>query len=80
MKQRYSVLRLIWKLAVPDYGNEPIERLLERSNTLVSELEGNPDISMTGSSKHKKTERLDFYPEPSGRDHFLDYAESQGWI
>lgn len=76
-KQRYSALRFLWKLAVPDYGKEPLEKLLDRSIRSVGDLEGNPDLEF---SAHNHTEKPDFYPEPSGRDHFLDYAEAEGWL
>ncbi|MBH3420128.1 hypothetical protein [Pseudomonas putida] len=76
-KQRYATLRFLWKLAVPDYGKEPLGTLLKRSVKLVSELEGDPDIEHTG---YDEVEQPDYYPEPSGRDHFLDYVEAQGWI
>lgn len=76
-KQRYSALRFLWKLAVPDYGKEPLDRLLDRSIRSVGDLEGNPDLEL---STHDHTEEPDFYPEPSGRDHFLDYAEAEGWL
>lgn len=74
-KQRYAALRLLWKLAVPDYGDEPLEKLMDRIGKLTGELEGSPDISV----KYIK-EKTDFYPEPSRCDHFLDYAAAQGWI
>lgn len=76
-KQRYATLRLLWKLAVPDYGKEPIQKLLNRSAKLVGELEGNPDVEFSG---HGETEKPDYYPEPTGRDHFLDFVEAQEWI
>lgn len=76
-KQRFATLRFLWKLAVPDYGKEPIQKLLNRSTKLVGELEGNPDVEFSG---HGKTEKPDYYPQPSGRDHFLDFVEAQDWI
>ncbi|MNN56885.1 hypothetical protein D3C81_1718450 [compost metagenome] len=76
-KQRYATLRLLWKLAVPDYGKEPIQKLLNRSAKLVGELEGNPDVELSG---HGETEKPNYYPEPTGRDHFLDFVEAQEWI
>jgi len=76
-KQRYSALRFLWKLAVPDYGKEPLDRLLGRSIRSVGDLEGNPDLEL---STHDDTEKPNFYPEPSGRDHFLDYVEAEGWL
>ncbi|MDP9522418.1 hypothetical protein [Pseudomonas putida] len=76
-KQRYATLRFLWKLAVPGYGKEPLGTLLKRSVKLVGELEGDFDIDHTG---YDTVEQPDYYPEPSGRDHFLDYAEAQGWI
>lgn len=77
IKQRYATLRFLWKLAVPDYGKEPIQKLLNRSEKLVGELEGNPDVEF---SWHGEIEKPDYYPEPSGRDHFLDFVEAQEWI
>ncbi|GLO20427.1 MULTISPECIES: hypothetical protein [Pseudomonas] len=76
-KQRYATLRFLWKLAVPDYGKEPLEKLLNRSIKLVDELEGISDMEHSG---HGKAEKPDYYPEPSGRNHFLDYIEAQKWI
>ena len=74
-KQRYATLRFLWKLAVPDYGKEPLGTLLKRSAKLVGELEGDPDIEHSG---YDTDEQTDYYPEPSGRDHFLDYVEASG--
>lgn len=77
-KQRYTTLRMLWKLAVPDYGAEPFTKLLKRSRQVVDELTGNvEELQVVQLPQWKKP---DFYPEPSKKDAFLDYAEAQGWI
>ncbi|WP_144939494.1 hypothetical protein [Pseudomonas alabamensis] len=77
-KQRYATLRMLWKLAVPDYGAEPFTKLLKRSRQVVDELTGNvEELQVVQLPQCKKP---DFYPEPSKKDAFLDYAEAQGWV
>lgn len=84
-KQRYAAEQHLIKLSIKGYSPEPIERLLERTANLVAELEGNPDQggsegicpAKTASTKASKLKNI---PEPSGVDHFLDYAERQGWL
>jgi len=78
-KQLYAVEQHLVKLAINGYGNEPVEKLLERTANLVGRLERNPDLEYAESTE-TKADRPSYYPEPSGLDHFLDYAESQGWL
>ncbi|AZO85924.1 hypothetical protein BOO88_25925 [Stutzerimonas stutzeri] len=85
VKQRYAVERHLLKLAVKGYSPEPMEKLLERTVTLVNKLEGTPDTPPPKSGQgygdgSAGKETPDYYPEPSRQDVFLDFAESQGWI
>lgn len=87
-KQGYAAKRHLLKLAVKQYGGEPVEVLMGRTADLVSELEGNRDADPAGVTgitnatglSTAKDEKPEYYPEPSRADHFLDYAESEGWI
>lgn len=83
-KQRYAVRQHLLKLAIRNYGLEPVEKLLERTASLVCELEGNPDLQYTVRSdlndSEATPENSKYYPEPSRLDPFLDFVESQGWI
>lgn len=80
-KQRYAATQYLLKLTVPGYGPEPLEKLMDRSVRQIGELEGCPDIPISKSVHEKlKTDEKDYFPEPSRQDHFLDYAEAQGWI
>lgn len=83
-KQRYAVRQHLLKLAVKRYGEEPLEKLLERTANLVGELEGNPDIQ-AGEDAHRRgtgvsTEAIKYHPEPSRQDAFLDFVQAQGWM
>ncbi|WP_141234559.1 hypothetical protein [Pseudomonas sp. Irchel s3f10] len=85
VKQRYAVERYLLKLAVKNYGKEPIDKLLERTATLVDELEKTPDAPLSKSGQnyggsYAKEDKQDYYPEPPRRDAFLEFVESQGWI
>lgn len=83
-KQRYAVQRYLLKLAVQGYGPEPLEKLLERTATLVGELEGNLDIQASEGTHHAGSEAsievTKYYPEPSRQDAFLDFVQAQGWM
>lgn len=86
-KQRYAAEYHLLKLAVKDYGPEPLDVLLERSATLTNSLEGTPDIplSKSGAQTISGPGNADagfpgYYPEPSRSNPFLDYVESQGWL
>jgi hypothetical protein len=80
-KQRFAVEQYLLKLAVRGYGEEPITRLLARVNTLLDELEGTPDAPLLkNATTHNTSNAEDYFPEPSHRDAFLDFAESQGWL
>ncbi|MBD9599417.1 hypothetical protein IB252_06195 [Pseudomonas sp. PDM10] len=82
-KQRYAVRQYLLKLAVKRYGEEPLEKLLERTATLVGELEGTPDIEAAEDAHRRgtgeSTEAIKYYPEPSRHDAFLDFVQAQGW-
>lgn len=84
-KQHYAAKRHLLKLAVKGCSPEPIERLLERTATLVDALEGTPDASlptsrMADGAGITKAAEAAYFPEPTRHDAFLDFAESQGWI
>lgn len=83
-KQRYAVRQHLLKLAIRNYGPEPVEKLLERTASLICELEGNPDLQYTArpnlNGGNAIPETSKYYPEPSRLDPFLDFVESQGWI
>lgn len=81
-KQRYAVEQHLLKLAITGYHPEPVEKLLERTTNLVGELEGKPDACSAESlgTHQSKTDKPRYFPEPSRIDHFLDYAEQQGWL
>jgi hypothetical protein len=83
-KQYYAVRQHLLKLAIQGYGKEPIQRLLDRTITLVGELEGTPDIPVTDgchqTGARASKEPTKFHPEPTRQDAFLDYVEAQGWI
>ncbi|MNE95137.1 hypothetical protein D3C80_1931860 [compost metagenome] len=64
-------------MAIKGYGNEPLDKLLERSLVLTDSLEGNQDAPMARIAGNKT---LKHHPEPHGIDPFLDYVESQGWL
>lgn len=85
VKQRYAVERHLLKLAVKNYGKEPIDKLLERAATVVDKLEKTPDSPLSKSGQNygnsgDKEHKQDYYPEPPRRNAFLDFVESQGWI
>lgn len=86
-KQRYAAEHHLLKLAVKDYGPEPLDVLLERSATLTNALEGTPDIPLSKSGAqtisgpgNAVADIPAYYPEPSRSSPFLDYVESQGWL
>lgn len=83
-KQHYAVRQHLLKLAVQGYGQEPIQRLLDRTTILVGELEGTPDVPVTDgyhqTGARASKEPTKFYPEPTRQDAFLDFLEAQGWI
>ncbi|MBK5343205.1 hypothetical protein JFU48_17700 [Pseudomonas sp. TH49] len=82
-KQRYAVQQRLLKLAVPGYGAEPLEKLLERTAKLIGELEGNPDIQAPEAVDHAgdgaPAQAAKYFPEPSRKDAFLDFVHAQGW-
>lgn len=80
-KQLYAVEQHLFKLAVKGFGNEPLERLLERSLVLTDLMEGTPDSVMASvKGGNSSGEALEYYPEPRGTNPFLDFVESQGWL
>lgn len=84
-KQSYAVEQHLLCLAFKNYSPEPVERLLARTASLVGELEGAPDLRSAEEMNRTKavsakTDKIKYFPEPSGVDHFLDYAEQQGWL
>lgn len=84
-KQQYAAKRHLLKLAVKGCSPEPIERLLERTATLVDALEGTADASLPTSRMAygpgiTEAAEAAYFPEPTRQDAFLDFAESQGWI
>lgn len=80
-KQYYSVERHLIKLAIKGYDNEPIENLLRRTTIIIGELEGNPDLPLADNgATPEKSGKPKCFREPSGVDHFLDYAERKGWL
>ncbi|WP_157896936.1 hypothetical protein [Pseudomonas putida] len=83
-KQYYAVRQHLLKLAIQGYGQEPVQRLLDRTTILVGELEGTPDIPVTDgchqTGARVSKEPTKFYPEPTRKDAFLDFVEAQGWI
>lgn len=84
-KQSYAVEQHLLSLAFKNYSPEPVERLLARTASLVGELEGAPDLRSAEEMNRTKpvsakTDKTKYFPEPSGIDHFLDYAEQQGWL
>lgn len=80
-KQRYAATQHLLKLTMPGYGPEPLEKLMNRSVKLIGELEGCPDLPISETVlEGLKSDEADYYPEPSHKDHFLDYVEAQGWI
>ena len=86
-KQRYAAEHHLLKLAVKDYGPEPLDVLLERSATLTNALEGTPDILLSkpgvqtiSGPGNADADIPEYYPEPSRSNPFLDYVESQGWL
>lgn len=84
-KQSYAVEQHLLSLAFKNYSPEPVDKLLTRTAGLVGKLEGDPDLrSAEGMDTTKavsaRTDKTNYFPEPSGIDHFLDYAEQQGWL
>lgn len=80
-KQMYAVEQHLFKLAVKGFGNEPLERLLERSLVLTDLMEGTPDAVMASvKGGNSIGEALEYYAEPRGTNPFLDFVESQGWL
>lgn len=80
-KQAWAVEHHLLKMAVKGYGGkEPLAVLLERSLVLTDLLEGTPDVPMTSGKCGWYDEASEYYPEPSKKDPFLDYVESQGWL
>lgn len=83
-KQLYAAKRHLLKLAIRGYGKEPLHMLLERSLALTDALEGTPDapivVDDAGGDGEAVAETLKHYPEPTGINPFLDFAESQGWL
>lgn len=83
-KQLYAVKQHLLKLAIQGYGQEPVQRLLDRTTILVGELEGTPDIPVTDgchqAGARASKEPTKFYPEPTRQEAFLDFVEAQGWI
>jgi hypothetical protein len=75
-KQRYAVERHLLKLAITGYSPEPIEKLLERTATLVGVLEGNPDQPIAASTTAISLSTT----QDSQVGHPLDYAEREGWL
>lgn len=80
-KQMYAARRHLLKMAVKGYGKEPLERLLERSLVLTDLLEGTPDAPMIQTStEHDDSKTPKYHPEPTDKNPFLDFVESQGWL
>ncbi|MEG9624952.1 hypothetical protein [Pseudomonas guariconensis] len=81
-KQRFSVEQHLLKLAISNYTAEPVEILLNRTATLIGDLEANPDLPLGENldTDQRKVDKPKYFPEPSGVDHFLDYAEKQRWL
>ncbi|UVK99863.1 hypothetical protein [Pseudomonas sp. B21-048] len=86
-KQLYAAKRHLLKLAVKDYGKEPLDVLLERSVAITDALEGTLDAPIpqsranrSGGDGEPDTDTLKYYPEPSRTDPFLDFVASQGWL
>lgn len=81
-KQMWAAENHLLKMAIKGYGNEPLDMLLERSLVLTDLLEGTPDAPITRSSGKGNWygEALEYYPEPTRTDSFLDHVESQGWL
>lgn len=81
-KQHYAVQQHLLKLAITGYSPEPVEKLLNRTADLVGILEGSPDLrpAECSGAYQEKVNKPKYIPEPSGIDHFLDYAEQQRWI
>jgi len=82
-KQRFAVRQHLLKLSVQGYGEEPLEKLLERTAKLIGELEGDPDIQTPEAVHHAgdgaSTQVARHFPEPSRQDAFLDFVHAQGW-
>jgi len=75
-KQAYAARQHILKL-VSGLGTEPTAKLLERTTKVTNALQGTPDAV---APSVRNTEDRRQMPEPTGADHFLDFAESQGWL
>ncbi|WP_243054624.1 hypothetical protein [Pseudomonas sp. BP01] len=83
-KQYYAVRQHLLKLAIPNYGDEPVEKLLHRTAALVGELDGNSDTPVSecthDTGARASPRKPEYHPEPSPRDVFLDFIQAQGWI
>lgn len=80
-KQRFAVEQHLLKLAISNYTPEPVGTLLSRTATLIGDLEANPDLPLgEEGTQQRNSDKPKYFPEPSGVDHFLDYAEKQGWL
>ncbi|NSX08770.1 hypothetical protein HTX81_09295 [Pseudomonas lini] len=86
-KQLFAAKRHLLKLAIQNYGKEPLDMLLERSVALTDALEGTSDAPIlrsranaAGGDGEPNAETLKHYPEPSRTDPFLDFVASQGWL
>lgn len=75
-KQAYAARQHILKL-VSGLGTEPTAKLLGRTAKVTNALQGTPDAV---APSVRNTEDRRQMPEPTGTDHFLDFAESQGWL
>ncbi|HDS1800484.1 TPA: hypothetical protein QEM76_001944 [Pseudomonas putida] len=75
-KQAYAARQHILKL-ISGLGTEPTATLLERTTKVTNALQGSPDAE---APSVRYTENRRQMPEPTGADHFLDFAESQGWL
>lgn len=79
-KQMYAAKHHLLKMVAPGFGKEPLEKLLDRSVTITDALEGTPDIPLPPAAAGRGVAKPEYYPEPNTVDHFLDHAESQGWL
>ncbi|WP_367237271.1 hypothetical protein VXM67_18510 [Pseudomonas sp. Rh2] len=75
-KQVYAARQHILKL-VSGLGTEPTAKLFERTTKVTNALQGTPDHE---APSVRNTEDRRQMPEPTDADHFLDFAESQGWL
>lgn len=84
-KQRYSAEQHLLGLALRRYSPEPVEKLLARTERLVRELEGAPDLPSdakidTNKAASVKTVKIKDFTESSGANRFLDDADQEGWL